>query len=94
VDRVRRAAGERFDRLELAFNLSAVGDVDAQLARWAGLDLAQLKAAGAVGVLTGSVEQMADHLQRLRSDFGVSYLATSASFAEALAPVVERLAGR
>lgn len=74
--------------------MSAVGDVDEQFARWSGMEVAQLTAAGAVGVLTGSVGQIAGQLERLRDEYGVSYLAASAAFATALAPVVGRLAGR
>jgi hypothetical protein len=45
-------------------------------------------------LLRGSVQEMADELQRRRDDFGVSYVSTSAGFSEQLAPVVEKLNGR
>ena len=56
--------------------------------------MAELAAQGSAAVLTGSVEQMADTLQRRRDAFGISYVVTNAAFMTALAPVVERLAGR
>lgn len=46
-----------------------------------------------LAVLRGTPDEMAAELDRRRAELGVSYLAVSEPFAEALAPVVERLTG-
>jgi len=95
VDVVREAAGERFDALELALNLIAAGDGDPppSVRLPAGTHVADLAAAGSVSVLSGSVGQVADELVRRRDLLGISYLSINAGYAQAFAPVVERLAG-
>ena len=99
VERVRTGCGGRtdpvaFEHLELSTNLLCVGDqAPPWLARYLKADIGQLIAAGSVAVLTGSVEAMTETLIRRREQFGISYVCTSAAFARALAPVVERLAG-
>lgn len=91
---LREAAGQRFDRIEIAQNLLAVGDdVPSWVLQYTGTDLAGLRAAGSVAVLSGSTGQMADVLRRRRDELGVSYVSTSLAFADVLAPVVEQLAG-
>jgi len=45
-------------------------------------------------LLRGDVDAMVDELQRRRDAFGVSYVSVNGAFFEALAPVVERLAGQ
>jgi probable F420-dependent oxidoreductase len=92
---LREAAPERFDRLELNLNLMAVGD---QVPRWIsmqmGLSAAALAEAGAVSALVGTTEQMCDTLLRRRETLGITYVVVGDELMEALAPVVERLAGR
>jgi len=44
-------------------------------------------------VLVGSVEQIADDLIARRQRYGISHVVVPGDAAEALAPVVERLAG-
>jgi probable F420-dependent oxidoreductase len=92
---LREAAPERFDQLELNLNLMAVGD---QVPRWIsmqmGLSAAALAEAGAVSALVGSTEQMCDTLLRRRETLGITYVVVGDELMEALAPVVERLAGR
>lgn len=80
---------------ELSNNLLAVGtQTPPWLARHlGGLDLAALAAAGSIAVLTGSVEEMAEILVRRRDTLGISFVTINAGFADALAPVVARLAG-
>lgn len=85
-------AGARFDDIELNVNLAAVGDPPPWLRRL-GLDPAGALDNAAMSVLTGSPEQMADVLSRRRDDLGVSYVTVNATYAEALAPVVESLSG-
>jgi hypothetical protein len=95
VDLVREAAGERFDDLELAMKLLAAGDgeVPGPVTRLPGADVAGLAAAGSVSVLSGTPAEMADVLTRRRDVHGISYLSVNFAYAEALAPVVERLSG-
>ena len=91
---LRDAAGERFEKLELNLNLMMVGE---QMPRWIaaqfGADAAALARSGAVPVLTGATDQMCDTLQRRRETLGISYIVVSDELMDALAPVVERLAG-
>jgi probable F420-dependent oxidoreductase len=94
VNRVRSAAPDRFDDLELAAGLIAVGDGEQPWLRRMGFDAGTLAAAGAVTVLAGTSRQMADTLRRRRDALGLSYLTVPAQCAEAFAPVVAELAGR
>ena len=92
---IREAAGSRFDQIELNLNLMAVGQqVPRYVAMQMNLTAEGLARAGAVAALTGTTDEMVDTLQRRREKFGISYLAVSDELMEALAPVVERLAGR
>jgi probable F420-dependent oxidoreductase len=94
VDAVREGAGERADRVELAQNLLVVGDEAPDwVLRWSGADLAGLVAAGAVSVVPGGPAKIADELRRRRDSYGISYICTSAAFADVLAPVAGQLAG-
>ncbi|MFJ9390382.1 TIGR03621 family F420-dependent LLM class oxidoreductase [Nocardioides sp. NPDC101246] len=77
---------------ELNMNLMAVGEtVPRYLA--GRLDPAALAAKGAVGVVTGSAEEMADQLRERRERLGVSYVLVGDELMEAFAPVVGLLAG-
>ncbi|SDL22314.1 probable F420-dependent oxidoreductase, MSMEG_2516 family [Nocardioides sp. YR527] len=77
---------------ELNMNLMAVGEtVPRYLA--GRLDPAALAAKGAVGVVTGSAEEMADQLRERRERLGVSYVLVGDELMEAFAPVVGVLAG-
>ena len=92
---VREAAGSGFERLELNLNLMAVGDrVPSFISRQMGLSAAGLAAAGSVAAVTGSTEEMCETLLRRRDQLGISYLLVGDELMDALAPVVERLAGR
>jgi len=92
---LREAAGERFAQLEININLMMVGE---QMPRWIaaqfGPNADQLARSGAVPVLAGTTDAMCDTLQRRRETLGISYILVSDELMEALAPVVERLAGR
>ncbi len=92
---LREAAGERFAQLEVNLNLMMVGE---QMPRWIaaqfGADAAALSRSGAIPVLTGTTDAMCDTLERRRETLGISYIIVSDELMEALAPVVERLAGR
>jgi probable F420-dependent oxidoreductase len=92
---LRDAAGARFDQIELNVNLMAVGDAVPQwIADRMGLTAADLAASGALSALMGSPEQMCDTLLKRREALGISYVLVGDELMDALAPVVERLAGR
>jgi len=92
---VRDAAGDRFDDIELASRILVVGDSLVPGAeRWLGGTPAELAAAGSTAVLLGTPSEMVATLSRFRDNVGVSYFAVDAAALDALAPVVERLAGR
>jgi probable F420-dependent oxidoreductase len=96
VDRLRRAAGRRFEQLELNVNLMAVGDqvpryVASQMGPTAAEDLGRM---GALSAATGTPDEMCAVLLRRRETLGISYYCAADELAEAMAPVVERLAGR
>ncbi|MFR9804974.1 LLM class flavin-dependent oxidoreductase [Pseudonocardia sp. RS010] len=91
---LRARAGDRDP--EIAMNLFVVGDeIPDQAIRWAGPGAAEaLRDPDTLAVLRGTPEEMVAELERRRAELGVSYLAVSEPFAEALAPVVERISGR
>lgn len=93
VERVRAAAGERFDRIELNVNLIGVGAVPPYMARF-GIDPERLQRRGSPFLLTGAPDEMADHLRRLRDGLGISYITMPEAFMDAFAPVLKLLAGR
>jgi probable F420-dependent oxidoreductase len=95
---VREAAGDRFDDIELsstAYLTMVTTDregVAGGLGAGFGLDAEQVLAMP--GFLIGTVGQIADELERRRDDLGFSYVVVGGECHEAMAPVVERLAGR
>jgi probable F420-dependent oxidoreductase len=92
---LREAAGARFAQLEINLNLMMVGE---QIPRWIaaqfGPDAGQLARSGAIPVLVGTTDAMCDTLERRRETLGISYIMVADELMDALAPVVERLAGR
>lgn len=92
---LREAAGARFAAIELNINLMAVGG---QVPRWIaaqyGADAAQWAASGAVPAIGGTTEEMCAQLEGRRERLGLSYIVVGDELMDALAPVVERLAGR
>jgi alkanesulfonate monooxygenase SsuD/methylene tetrahydromethanopterin reductase-like flavin-dependent oxidoreductase (luciferase family) len=92
---VARGAGDRTDRVRLNLNLTAVGDeLPPWFAQRMGVTMGKLRSANAVGLLTGTPQEMRDTLERRREVTGISYICAGADNAERLAPVVELLAGR
>ena len=102
---IRDAAGRRFDDLELSLLcdiVSVTGDLDRATAELAsGLQVDADALLASPYALIGSVDQIADTLQRRRDRFGVSFIvhppestAYPTASLEAFAPVVARLAGR
>jgi probable F420-dependent oxidoreductase len=94
LDRVRDSAGDRFDQLELAAGLIAVGDGDYPWLRRMGIDALALISSGAVTAVAGTPQQMADSLRRIRDTLQISYFTVPVQSVEAFAPVVELLADR
>lgn len=95
VSVLRDTAGERFGQLEINLNLMAVGG---QVPRWIaanfGANTEAWARSSAIPVLTGTTEEMCDRLQQRRETLGISYILVADELMDALAPVVERLAGR
>ncbi len=94
---IRDGAGDRFDGLELQtrVHLAAVtSEREATAdALAAGFGLTPDEALRTPHALVGTVEEICDHLVRQREELGISYVGLSLDALEALAPVVERLAG-
>jgi probable F420-dependent oxidoreductase len=94
---VREAAGDRWAGLELQIEEHVVEITDD---RAAALELASAtvglpvdEAARSPHVLVGSVDEVCERLQAMRSELGTSYICLSGDSARQFAPVVERLAG-
>ncbi len=94
---IRDAAGDRLDQIELGvWILQAHVTEERQslasaLGPRVGLDPSDVLSSP--HVLVGSVEQIADDLIARRERYGISHVVVPGDAAEALAPVVERLAG-
>ena len=95
---LREAADTRFERLELNTLVQRVIVTDDRrkaahelTARWPQLTADDLLASPYV--LLGTVAEITDDLRARRDRWGVSYVMTHEPFMDALAPVVERLAG-
>ena len=97
---VRQAAGERFAALELNLLIgSVIITEDRQQAAEqfirergrSGTTVEQLLASPYL--LIGNVEQLAEQIQRLRAQFGISYIVVGSEDMESFAPLVARLAG-
>ncbi|NJP25519.1 TIGR03621 family F420-dependent LLM class oxidoreductase [Microbispora hainanensis] len=89
IGTLRAAAGARFDDVELSMNLLQIGD---EPPPWVPEGL-RTPSAEAAAILRGSPREMADTLLRRRDELGLSYITVGGFFADALAPVVELLAG-
>lgn len=92
---IRDAAGDRFDDLELSYNVWVIGD--AGIPPWLtqfGLDPATAHDNQSLGVLNGDTATAIDVLKRRRDEFGVSYITINSFALEAAGPIVEALAGR
>jgi probable F420-dependent oxidoreductase len=100
VEWVRQAAGERFPALELNLLIGGVmitEDRQQEAVQFirkrgrSGTTVEQLLTSPYM--LIGSVMQIAEQLQRLREQFGISYFVVGSENMESFAPVVARLAG-
>ena len=99
VGLVRETAGARFDRLELNALLQRVIVTDDRRAaaqelcqRWTALSMEDIL--GSPFVLLGSVDEIVADLEARRARWGLSYYVVQEPYADALNPVVARLAGR
>ena len=97
LDWVKEAAGERFEQIELAMtiffaNVTEDRDSIAQ-AMAPGMDFEPQEVLDMPHFLIGTIDQIIDDLRARRERFGVSFIVVPGDAADALAPVVERLAG-
>jgi alkanesulfonate monooxygenase SsuD/methylene tetrahydromethanopterin reductase-like flavin-dependent oxidoreductase (luciferase family) len=96
---VREAAGPRFDRLELSVQVQQV--IVTEHRREAAEELQRHRPQLSVDeilevpyVLIGTVDEMVEALHERRDRWGISYYVTFDPYADVLAPVVARLAGK
>ena len=98
LDLIRRAAGERFDSLELNAWLSVVSftnDARSEAERFtARLGVSGDDVLDVPVMLIGTVDEMLDRLHARRDRWGLSYFVVPAGAARDFAPVVAHLAGR
>jgi len=80
--------------VELALHVSVVGGRRAPFMASPDTDPAALRAADSLAFLPDDPAAAAEEIQRRREEIGFSYFVFGADFADALAPVVARLAGR
>lgn len=97
IEWIREAAGDRFSAIELQARVH-VATVTDDAPGWAeimgpALGLTPQEALESPHSLGGSVEEIIEKLHRLREQFGLSYFTWNIDAADALAPVVARLAG-
>ena len=97
LERLRTAAGARFDELEIqtltgfVYVTDDVDTVAGGMASAFGVDPAV--ALQTPAVLVGSLDGITEELQRRRERWQMSYVVIDEAFADAFAPVVARLAG-
>jgi probable F420-dependent oxidoreductase len=95
VETLRAAAGDRAAELELHLNTAAVvadpADLPEQLSRMVGGDPRAMAESGAISMLVGSPERIADVLRHRREQFGVTYLGVNSQYLEAFAEVIAQL---
>lgn len=91
AERVRESGRD----VELGLSVHNVGaDVPPWMVERFGLDATALIKAGASSILVGTPREMADTLLRRRERTGISYIMAPQHSMDALAPVIELLAGR
>jgi probable F420-dependent oxidoreductase len=97
IDVVRRAAGERFEDLELNVLVQGVDTATgaATAAQWADrVGFTAEKIIGSPFTLFGAESQLEEKLLAHRERFGISYITVFEPGMDALAPLVARLSGR
>ncbi|TAN32610.1 TIGR03621 family F420-dependent LLM class oxidoreductase [bacterium] len=94
---VKEAAGDRLEQIELSvlvFGANITGDREsAAEAMAAGFQAEAQEVLAIPHFLIGTVDQLVEDLQARRQRYGISFVIVPGEAVEALAPVVERLAG-
>jgi len=97
IDWIREAAGDRFDAIELQVrvHLAAITDDRAGMAEALGpsLGLTPAQALESPHALAGTVDEIVEQCLERRARYGISYIGLSSDAIDAMAPVVDRLAG-
>jgi probable F420-dependent oxidoreductase len=97
IDWIRAGAGDRFDDLEIeigAYFTVVTDQRDATLAQMAPMFAMEPdELAVHPHALIGSVESICEQLVERRETYGISYVTFAARVVDAVAPIVERLAG-
>ncbi|MFN8524190.1 MAG: TIGR03621 family F420-dependent LLM class oxidoreductase [Chloroflexota bacterium] len=96
---IRDSAGPRFGSIELSLLPTIIQDADRQRATqtlieqrgWSGLSKSDVW--GMPAIFIGTVNEICEQLLEVRASLGFSYFVISSDRMEALAPIVERLAG-
>ena len=96
IEFVRRAAGDRFDDLELNIAITALprdesGQPDLSITRRALPSMSDEELSQTPAVLSGSTQEMADTIRGYRDTYGVSYLIVQDKHAEAFSKVIAEL---
>jgi probable F420-dependent oxidoreductase len=98
IDWIKQAAGSRFDQIELetaAYFTIVTNDALATREKMAPMfAMSAEDFAEHPNVLIGSVDEICDRVVERREKFGINYISFGTSVMEAIAPVVDRLAGR
>jgi probable F420-dependent oxidoreductase len=98
IDWIKQAAGSRFDQIELetaAYFTIVTNDALATREKMAPMfAMSAEEFAEHPNVLIGSVDEICDRVVERREKFGINYISFGTSVMEAIAPVVDRLAGR
>jgi len=98
IGRIRDAAGDRFERLEINIWLASAGLAGSGNSLLGSAAAATMGAATAVYgspyVLYGTLGSVRDRLQRRREELGISYYTLPSRSMESMAPLVEALAGK
>jgi len=98
VARVKEAAGDGFERLEINVWISSAGLAGSGNSLPSSAAAAAMRAATAVYdspyVLYGTLGSVREKLQRRREELGVSYYTLPSRSMESMAPLVEALAGK
>jgi probable F420-dependent oxidoreductase len=96
IEFVRRAAGDRFDELELNIAVTAMprdgsGQPDLSITRRALPHMSEEELLATPAVLSGSTQQIADTIRGYRDTYGVSYVIAQDKHAEAFSKVIAEL---
>lgn len=94
---IKEGASERLDGLELSVTIFVANITDEResmaQAIGSGLDMETEEVLDIPHFLIGTEEQIADDLRARRERYGISFVVVPGEVAEAMAPIVERLAG-